>query len=147
MGKKWKQCQILYFYSPKSQQMVTAVAKLKRLLLLGRKVITNPDSIWKSRDITLPTKVHLVKAMVFPIVMYRYEPKNLCFWIVMLEKTLESPLDNKEIKPINLKGNQPWIFTGRTDVEAAILWSLMRRDNSLEKILMLGKIAGGKGGD
>ena len=69
--------------------------------------------------------------------------KNWCFWTVVLEKTLESPLDFK-IKPVNPKGNQSWIFTGRTDAEAEtpILWSLMQRTDSLEKILMLGKIEG-----
>ena len=68
MGKQWL---ILFFWDPKSLQMVTAaMKKKKRLLLLGRKVMTNLDSILKSRDITLPTKVHLVKAMVFPVVMY-----------------------------------------------------------------------------
>ena len=72
MGKQWKQCQTLFFWAPKSQQMVTAAMKLRRLLL-GRKVMTNLDSIFKSRDITLPTKVRLVKAMVFPVVMYRCE--------------------------------------------------------------------------
>ena len=72
----------------------------------------------------------LVKAMVFPVVIYEYESwiinktKWWCFWNVVLEKTLESPLDNKEIKPFNPKGNQPWIFIGKTDVEAEtpILW-------------------------
>ena len=68
-------------------------------------------------------------------------PKNWCFWTVEL-KTLESPLDSKEIKPVNLKGNQPWMFIGRTDAEAPILWHLMQRANSLEKILMLGKTVG-----
>ena len=156
--------------------------------------MTNLDSILKSRDITLPTNIRLVEAMVFPVVMYGYEswtiinkvkaqscptlcdpidcslpgssvcgifqatvlewiaiffsrgifptqglnpglphcrqtlyclshqgswvPKNLWFWTVVLEKTLESTLDCKEIKPINLKGNQSWIFNGRTDAEA-----------------------------
>ena len=94
--------------------------------------MTNLDSILKSREIILPTKVHIIKAVVFPVVMYRCEldhkegwaPKNWCFWIVVLEKTLESPLDCKEIKPFNPKGNQSWIFTGRTDAEAEapILW-------------------------
>ena len=107
--------------------------EIKRRLLLGRKAMTHLDSILKSRDITLPTKVHLVKAMVFPVVMYRCEldhkegwmPKNLCFWTVVLEKTLESPLDYKEIQPVNPKGNQSWIFIRRTDAEAEalILWS------------------------
>ena len=72
MGKQWKQCQTLFLGAPKSLQMVTAAMKLRRLLL-GRKVMTNLDSIFKSRDITLPTKVHLVKAMVFPVVMYGCE--------------------------------------------------------------------------
>ena len=67
-----KQCQTLFLGAPKSLQMVTAAMKLRRLLL-GRKVMTNLDSILKSRDITLPTKVHLVKAMVFPIVMHGWE--------------------------------------------------------------------------
>ena len=72
MGKQWKQCQTLFFWAPKSLQMVIAAMKLKDLLL-GRKVMTNLESIFKSRDITLPTKVHLVKAMVFPAVMYGCE--------------------------------------------------------------------------
>ena len=92
--------------------------------------MTNLDSILKSRDITLPTKVRLVKAMVFPIVMYGCEsweswaPKNWCFWIVVLEKTPESPLDWKKIQPVHPKGNQSWMFIGRTAIEAEtpILW-------------------------
>ena len=78
----------------------------------------------QSRDITFPTKVHLVKATVFPVVMCGCAPKNWCFWIVVSGKTLESPLDCKEIKPVNPKGNQFWIYIGRTDAEAeaAILW-------------------------
>ena len=71
MGKQWKQCQTLFWGAPKSLQMVIAAMKLK--LLLGRKVMTNLDNILKSRDVTLPTKVHLVKAMVFPVVMYGCE--------------------------------------------------------------------------
>ena len=105
---------------------------IKRCLLLGRKAMNNVDSILKSRDITLPTKVHLVKAMVFPVVMYGCEldykeswaPKNWCFWTMVLEKTLESPLDSKEIQLVHSKGNQSWIFIGRTDAETEIpiLW-------------------------
>ena len=104
---------------------------MKRCLLLGRKAMTNIDCVLKSRDITLPTKVYLDKAMVFPVIVYRCEldhkegwaPKNW-FRIMVLEKTLESPLDCKEIKSVNPKGNQPWIFTERTDAEAEvpILW-------------------------
>ena len=99
--------------------------EIKRHLLLGRKVMTNLDSILKSRDITLPTKVRLVKAMVFPVVMYGcknceegWALKNWCFWTVVLEKTLESPLDCKEIQPIHPKGDQSWVFFGSTHVEA-----------------------------
>ena len=101
-------------------------------MILGRKVMTNLDSILKSRDITLPTKVHLVKAMVFPVVMYGCESwtikKAECWKIDAFElwcwRTLESPLDSKEIKPVHPKGNQSWIFVGRTDAEAEtpILW-------------------------
>ena len=77
--------------------------------------------------ITLLKKVHIVKAMVFPVVMYGCESwtmKNWCFRIALLEKTLESPLDPREIKPVNPKGNQSWTFIGRTDAEAGapILW-------------------------
>ena len=98
--------------------------EIKRCLLLGRKVMTNLDSIKKQRHY-LPSKVHLVKAMVFPYVwMWEldYEEswvlKNWCFWTVVLEKILESPLDSKEIQPVHPKGNQSWVFIGRTDVEA-----------------------------
>ena len=95
----------------------------KRHLLLGRKVMTNLTAYWKAETLTLPTKVHLVKAMVFPVVMYGCEldykeswaPKNWCFWTVVLEKTLESPLDFKEIEPVHPRGNQSWVFIGRTD--------------------------------
>ena len=72
MGKQWKQCQTLFLGAPKSLQLVIAAMKLKDFLL-GRKVMTNLDSILKSRDITLPTKVRLVKAMVFPVIMYGCE--------------------------------------------------------------------------
>ena len=102
----------------------------KRCLLFGRKAMTDLDNVLKSRDIALPTKVHLVKAVTFSAVSWELDhkegwaPKNWCFWIVVLEKTLESPLDSKQIKPVDPKGNQPWIFTGRTDAEAQtpILW-------------------------
>ena len=102
---------------------------IKRCLFLGRRAITNLDSILKSRDITLSTKVHLDKAMVFPVVMYGCENwtiKKAECWrthALVLEKTLESPLDCK-FKPVNPKGHQSWIFTGRTDAEAEapILW-------------------------
>ena len=122
---------------------------IKRHLLFGRKVMTNLDSILKCRDITLPTKVHLVKALVFCGHVWIWELdykeswvlKNWCFWTVVLEKTLESPLDCKEIQPVHPKGNQSWIFIARTDaeVETPILCHLMRRAHLFEKTLMLGK--------
>ena len=102
--------------------------EIKRCLLFGRKVMTNLNNILKSKDTTLPTEVHLVKAVVFPVVMYGCESwtikKAEHFWTVVLEKTLESPLDCKEIQPVYPKGNQSWIFIGKTDAEAEtpILW-------------------------
>ena len=106
--------------------------EIKRGLLLGRKLMTNLDSILKSRDITLPAKVRLVKAMVFPIVVYGYESwtikKAECRRIDALElwcwRRLLSPLDCKEIQPVHPKGNQSSIFIGRTDAEAEtpLLW-------------------------
>ena len=90
--------------------------------------MTNLDSMLKSRDITLLTKVHIFKwsCMVVRAGLYkRQSTKNWCFRTVVLEKTPESPLDSKEIKPVNLKGNQPWLLVGRTDAkdEASVLWS------------------------
>ena len=107
--------------------------EIKRCLLLGRKAMTDLDSLLKSRDIILPTKVHLIKALVFPVVMYgceswtykdRWVAKNWCYWTAVLEKTFESPLDNKEIQLVHPKENQSWIFIVRTDAEAEtpILW-------------------------
>ena len=108
-----------------SSILPTTWKKLKdACLLLGRKAMTNLDSILKSRDITLPIKVHLVKTMVFPVVMWELDykeswaPKNWCFWTAVLEKTLESPLDCKKIQPVHPKGDQSWVFIGRTDAEA-----------------------------
>ena len=98
----------------------------KRHLFLGRKAITNLGSILKSRDIILPTKVHLVSYGFSSSHVWMWEldykeswvPKKQCFWTEVLEKTLESPLDCKEIQPVHPKGNQSWIFIGRTDAEA-----------------------------
>ena len=144
MGKQWKQCQTLFWGAPKSLKPKSLGSnfcsaygdcsrEIKRHLLLGRKVMTNLDSILKSRDITLPTKVRLVKAMVFPVVMYgceswtikkaehrRIDSFELWYW----RRLLRFPLDCKEIQPVHPKGNQSWIFIGRTDVEAetSVLW-------------------------
>ena len=102
--------------------------EIKSHLLLGRKPMTNLDSVLKSRHITLPTKVHIVELWVFQQsctdvrdeLWKGWELKNWCFWTVVLEKTPESSLDCKEMKPVNPKGNQPWIFIGRTDAEAEV---------------------------
>ena len=107
--------------------------EIKRRLLLGRKVMTNLDSIFKSRDITLSTKVFLVKAMVFPVVIYgceswtvkKAEPRRIYAFELWCWKRLESPLDCKEIQPVHPKGDQPWDFFGRTDAKAEtpVLWA------------------------
>ena len=105
--------------------------EIKKCLLLARKVMMNLDNVLKSRDISLLTKICLVKAMVFAVVMCGCESwtikeswalKNWCFCTVVLEKTHENPLDCKEIKPVNPKGNQSWIFIGKTDAESPVLW-------------------------
>ena len=132
MGKQWKQW-LTIFGDSKITADGDCSHEIKRHLLLGRKVMIHLDRILKSRDIILPTKVHLVKTMVFPVVMDGCESwtikkswalENWCFWTVVLEKTLESPLDSKEIQPVYPKGNQSWIFIVRTDAEAQtpILW-------------------------
>ena len=124
----------LYFLGSKITADGDCSHGIKRHLLLGRKAMTNQDSILQSKDITLLTKVHLVKAMVFSVVMYGCESWTIkkaecwridAFQTVVLEKTLESPWDCKEMKPVNPKENQPWIFIGRTDAEAEapILWT------------------------
>ena len=135
--------------------MVTCHHEIKRCLLLGRKAVTNLDGILKSRDITLTTKVCIVKAMVFPVVMLwmwdldskeSWAPKNLCFWTVVLEKTLESPLNSKEIQPVHPKGNHLEYSLGGLMLKLKLQYFgyLMQRAHSLEKTLMLGKIEGGR---
>ena len=116
--------------------------------------MTNLDSVLKSRDISLPTKVCIVKAVVFPVVMWLWEldhkegraPKNWCLQTAVLEKTPESPLYNKKIKPVNLKGNQPWILIGRTDVkaEAPVFWSPDENSQLTGKVSDAGKDWGQK---
>ena len=143
MGKQWKQCQTLFLGAPKSLQMVIAAMKLKRLLL-GRNVMTNLDSILKSSDITLPTKVLLVKAMVLPVVMYRCESWTvkkaerrridvfeLWCWRRLLRVPWTARRSNQSIhptspfiQPVHSEGDQPWDFFGRNDAEAEtpVLW-------------------------
>ena len=124
--------------------------EIKRRLLLGRKVMTNLDSILKSRDITLSTKVRLVKAMVFPVVMYGCESWTIkkaegrridAFGTVVLEKTLDSPLDCKEIQPVHPEGDQSRVFIGRTDAETEtpILWPPDVKNHLIGKAPAAGK--------
>ena len=132
MGKQGKKCQT-FSGLQNHCRCGDCSHEIKRHLLLGRKVMTSLNSIFKSRDITLPTKVRLVKAMVFPsghIWMWeldceeRWAPKNWCFWTVVLEKTLESPLNCKDIQPVHPKRDRYWVFIGWADVEpeTPILW-------------------------
>ena len=151
MGKQWL---TLFFWAPKSLQMVIAAMEIKRRLLLGRKVMTNLDSILKSRDITLPTKVHLVKGMIFPVVMYgceswtvkkaerqRIDAFELWCWRRLLRVPWTSRRSNqsilKEISPgCSLKGLM------MLKLKLQYFGHLMRRVDSLEKTLMLGGIGG-----
>ena len=126
--------------------------EIERCFLLGRKAMTNLENILKIRDISLPTKICIVKAIVFPVHVWLWElgykkgwaPKNWYFWTVMLEKTLESPLDSKEIKLVSFKGNQQWISLEGLILKLKLQYfgHLMWRVNSLEKTLMLGNIEG-----
>ena len=125
MGKQW---QILFPWAPKITADSDCSHEIKRFLLLGSIAMTNLDSILNSRDSTLLTKVHSQSYGFFPVVMSgceswtikKADPEELMHWTVVLQKTLESPLDCKEIKPVHPKGNQPRIFTGRTDAEAEV---------------------------
>ena len=133
MGKLWKQWEILSSLGSKITVDGDYSFEIKRHLLLGRKAMTKLDSILKSRDITFAKKGLSSQRYGFfssHVWMWEldhkesWEPKNWCFWTVALKKTLESPLDCKEIQPVHPEGNQSWIFIGRTDAEAEapILW-------------------------
>ena len=128
MGKQWKQCQTLF---RGGGSKITADGdcshEIKRRLLLGRKVMTNLDSIFKSRDITLPAKVHLVKAMAFPVVMYGCENWTVkkterqrmdAFELWCWRRLLRVPRICKEIQPVHSTGDQFWVFIGRTNAKA-----------------------------
>ena len=123
----------LFWGASKSLKMVSTSLEVKRCLLLGRKTMTNLDSIFKSRDIILPTKDHLVKAMVFPVVMHGCESRTLrkaepwridVFELWCWRRLLGVHWTLQEIQPINSKGNQSWIFIGRSDAETEtpVLW-------------------------
>ena len=146
----------LFSWAPRSLQMVTAAMKLKDTCSLQEKLwstLLNIDSILKSRHY-FANKGPSSQSYAFSsshVWMWELDdkeswaPKNWCFWTVVLEKTLESPLDSKEIQPVHPKGNQSWIFTGRTDALADFSHLIWRTD-SLEKTVMLGKIEGGRWG-
>ena len=129
MGKQWH---TLFLGGSKITADGDCRHEIKGHLPLGRKAMTNLDSMLKSRDITLPTKICLAKAMVYSVVVYgceswtikKAELKNWCFWTVVLEKTPESPLDCKEIQPVRSKGDQSWVFFERNDAKAEtpVLW-------------------------
>ena len=122
--------------------------EIKTCLILGRKAMRNLDSILRSKDITLSTQVHIVRAMVLPLVMYEYESliikkaEELILSSCAAEDSWEF-LGSQEIKPVNLKGNQPWIFIGKTmKLKLWYLGHLIWRADSFEKTLKLDKTVG-----
>ena len=148
-----KQCQALFLRAPKSRQMVIAAMKLKRRLLLGRKVMTNLDSIFKSRDVTLSTKVRLVKAMVSPVVMYgceswtikkaecrRIDAFELWCWRRLLRVLWTARRSNQS----TLKETSPGCSLEGLMLKLKLQYfgHRMRRADSFEKTLMLGKTEG-----
>ena len=150
MGKQWKQCQTLFFWAPKSLQMVTAAMKLKDAYSLEGKLCQPRQHIQKQRHYFV-NKDPSSQGYGFSsghIWMWdldceeSWAPKNWCFSSVVLEKTLESPLDCKKIQPVHPKGDQSWVFIGRTNVEAEtlILWPPEAKSWLNDKTLMLGKI-------
>ena len=144
MEKQWKRWQTSVFVDSKTMVDGYWNYEINWHLFLGRKAVTSLDCMLKSRGIPLPTRVHIVKSMffvclfvfvfvfVFSVVMCQcklyhkggWTLRNWYFWTAVLEKTLVSPLDCKEINPVNPKGNQSWKFTGGADAEAEapILW-------------------------
>ena len=153
MGGKWKQWQILFSWAPKSQLDGNCSHEIKRHSLLGRKVMTNLDSILESRDITLPTKVHLVKPMVFPVVMYGCKSwtikkteswRNDAFELWCWRRLLRVPWTARRPNQSNLKEISPECSLEGLMLKMKLQYfgHLMRRADSFEKILMLGKIEG-----
>ena len=153
MGKQWL---TLFFWAPKSLQMVVAAMKLKEAYS-WKESYDQPRQLIKKQRHYFANKGPYSQRYGFSsshVGMWELDYKenwalkNWCFWTVVLEKTLESPLDCKEIKPVNPKGNQSWIFIARTDAEAEppVIWPPNVKSDSLEKILMLGKIEGQRRG-
>ena len=140
-GEKLETMTDFIFLGPKITADSDCSHKIKRHLLLGRKAMTNLDSVLESRDITLTTKVCQTHGFSSSHVqMWELDSnkegwalKNWCFWTVELEKTLESPLDSKDIKPVNPKGDQPWIYIGKTDAEAPVLWTPVAKSRLIGK--------------
>ena len=134
MGKQWKQWQTLFSWAPKSLQIVTAAMKLKDTCSLEEKLWQTIQHIKKQRHCSADTgpssqSYSFSSIHVWMWVLEYKESwvaKNWCFWNVVLEKTLESPWDCKEVQPVHPKGSHSWVFIGRTDVEAEtpILWPL-----------------------
>ena len=154
MGKQWKQWETLYFWTLKSLQMVTAAMNLRHLCL-GRKVITNVDSILKSRDITLSTKVCLVKAMVFPVVTYGCESWTIkkaeqwridAFELWCWRRLLRVPWTARRSNQSILKEISPECSLERLMLKLKLQYfgHRMQRADSFEKTLMLEKIEGGR---
>ena len=148
MGKQWKQGEILFFWTPKSLQMVTSAMKLKDAFSL-KKSYEQPSLHIKKQRHYFTNKDSSSQSYGFSsshVWMWEFDYKesrmlnNWCFWTVLLEKTLESPLDCKKIQTVHPNGNQYWIFIGRTDAELKFQYfgHLMQRTDSLEKALMLG---------
>ena len=152
MGKQWKQWETLFLGGSKVIAYGDCSHEIKRCLLLGKKAMTNLDSILKSRDIILPTKVCLVQVMVFPVVMYGCESRTIkkaeCWRIYAFElwcwRRLLSSLDSKETKPVNPKETSPeYSLAGlMLKLKLQCFGHLMWRADSLEKTPMLGKIEG-----
>ena len=149
-GKMWKQWQVLFSWSPKSLQMVTAARKLRHLLL-GRKAMTHLDSVLKGRDITLPTKVCIVKAMVFPVVMYGCESWTMkkaecqridAFKLHCWRRLLRVPWTARRSSQSILKEINPEYSLEGMILKLQYFGHLMQRADSLEKTLMLGKMEG-----
>ena len=151
MRQQWKECQTFGGEGSKITEDGDCSHEINRHLLLGNKVMTTLDSILKSRDITLPTKAHLVKAMVFPVVMYGCESWTVkkaegrridAFELWCWRRLLRVPWTVRSFNQSILKEISPGCSFGRTDVEAEYFGHLMWRADSLEKTLMLGKIEG-----